>query len=177
MVTKIHEASIKDPEDESSGSKSREIVENVANGLLLYRRIKNSIQKKDVGMAGKMFIVFKYLFMHDLIPYEKEIIAKILPVNVKFIEFLLVMLRIRQYYYDTVIGRPIDVIKKLFPTFFLISSRLIGHRELDILVERLTYLKKLKGNCRPQYGNRNLQLIEKFLQAGRMIHHLKKSKL
>lgn len=65
-----------------------------------------------------------------------------MPVNVRFIEFVLVLMQIRQYYYDTVLERPAEVIKKLFPTFFLVASRFLGNRELDSILSKLELLKK-----------------------------------
>ena len=71
------------------------------------------------------------MFIHDLIPYEKELLHKLFPVNVKFIELILTMLQIRQYYFDTVLGQPAEIIKKLFPSFFLIAHRFVGNKWSD----------------------------------------------
>jgi len=121
------------------------IIGNVFNVLLLYKRVKGNIKKqKATTPFGKAFIIFKYMFIHDLIPYQKEALTQLLPVNVKFIQFVLVLLQIRQYYYDTILEQPSEVIKKLFPSFFLVANKLLGHRELDLIIERLRILKKLR---------------------------------
>jgi len=180
MVSKIHDSPVLDPGVEEKHFSGRLAIANLANGLLLYKRVKNNIKRQKAGTIGKFWIVFKYMFIHNLIPYEKELIAKILPVNTKFIEFVLVLLQVRQYYYDTVIEQPTEIIKKLFPTFFLFSSRLIGHKELDMMVNRLSFIKNFR---KPEGGlldlkNMNFNMIDKLKPAeGLLGSLLKKSKL
>lgn len=145
-VKKIHESVILNSYHPEKQIHPSEWIGKAANSLLLYKRVKNDMKRKNVNEnIGKMMIVFKYLFIHDLIPYEKEVLQKIMPVNVKFIEFVLVLLQIRQYYYDTVLERPGEIIKKLFPTFFLVASRFMGTREIDSILNKLELYKKTHG--------------------------------
>ncbi len=180
MVSKIHESPVLDPGVGEKHFSGREAAANIANGLLLYKRVKANINRSKVGTIGKFRIVFKYMFIHNLIPYEKEAIAKMLPVNTKFIEFVLVLLQVRQYYYDTVIEQPTEIIKKLFPTFFLISSKLLGHKELDMLLERLSFIKGMKQPSAKLLDLKNLNwnIIDKFKPAEGFVGNLlKRSKL
>jgi len=180
MVSKIHESPVLDPGVEERHFSGREAVANIANGLLLYKRIKANIKRSKVGTIGKSWIVFKYMFIHNLIPYEKEMLAQVLPVNVKFIEFVLVLLQVRQYYYDTVIEQPSEIIKKLFPTFFLISSKLLGHKELDMMLERLSIIKSIRQPSAKllDWKNLNWSVLEKIKPTEGFVGNLlKRSKL
>lgn len=150
MISKIHEAPVMNPNAKEAGFQPRELISNVANSLLLYKRVQGSLKRgKVTSPMGKMLIIFKYLFIHDLIPYQKELLMQLIPVNVRFIEFCLVLLQIRQYYYDTVLEQPTEIIKKLFPTFFLVASKFLGHGEVDLILRRLQLVKEAKSSRDP----------------------------
>ena len=156
-----------DPHKQEKKMLSREWIENIAKGLFLYKRVKNSISGEETSKFGKLFIIFKYLFIHDLIPHEKEFLHKLIPVNIRFIELVLMMFQIRQYYYDTVLGQPAEIIKKLFPSFFLIAHRFVGNKELDLILERFRFFKRGRERLNSKRGALNKLVSSKIGLLGR----------
>ena len=107
----------------------------------MIKNMREFMQRKKVdGIFHKLLVIFKYFFIYNLIPYQKDFILKLIPLDKKLIDFVLVLLQVRQHYKDTISARPTQLLKRIFPTFFLIATKLLTPNEIDILAEKLSNL-------------------------------------
>jgi hypothetical protein len=71
-------------------------LNNLVNNVVLIRNMREFMARNNVnGYLGKVMVVFKYFFIYDMIPFQKEIIHRLIPLNPRIVEFVLVLLQIR----------------------------------------------------------------------------------
>jgi hypothetical protein len=55
--------------------------------------MREFMQRNNInGYLGKVMVVFKYFFIYDMIPFQKELIQKLVPLNPRIVELVLVLL-------------------------------------------------------------------------------------
>ena len=114
-------------------------------------------QNKAVATNFKLFIkIIKYLVVYDMIPFQKELIKGLIPLDKRLIDFALMVLRIREFYNTSAkTNVKILVFQKLFPLLFLVTSKVLSRNELE------TLLSKIEDFHKQKFGSL-IKLIPKF---------------
>ena len=110
----------------------------VTNNIGIVAQIREFCQSHKVTSPfGRLWVIFKYFFIYDLIPNEKEFILKLVPLNRKLLDFVFILMQVRQQYKHAKSKRIKDLARKMFPTLFFISGKVLTKNEIDTLSGRL----------------------------------------
>jgi len=118
--------------------------DKIVNNIQLLRKIREIIQQND--HMKHRFVSFlkivKYLAMYEMIPFQKELIFKLIPLNKRIVEFVLLFFQLRELYKDnSKLTIKSQILQKLFPVLFLLGNKVLGKDEVELLLKKLEDIK------------------------------------